>query len=124
VQAYAEFSPAGRLHLRSYYVYADRRSDDAGYVYKYGPQYARHLARLSVSLDFPFFSAEHSITYKKRPGRDGWVLVHSGLSFPFGPGRNWRLLLRVANLLNTEYQEIEGIPQPGRWAEAGMCFEW
>jgi outer membrane receptor protein involved in Fe transport len=34
------------------------------------------------------------------------------------------LFLDVTNLCNVEYQEIEGIPQPGRWVEGGFRLEW
>jgi outer membrane receptor protein involved in Fe transport len=38
--------------------------------------------------------------------------------------KNLRLFVDASNLLNVEYQEIEGIPEPGRWIEGGLRFEW
>jgi iron complex outermembrane receptor protein len=32
--------------------------------------------------------------------------------------------LRIDNFSNTEYSEVGGVPQPGRWVKAGLRLEW
>jgi len=34
------------------------------------------------------------------------------------------LFCSVSNLFNSEYQDIEGVPRPGRWIEAGCEVSW
>ena len=63
-----------------------------------------------------------SLTYKKKPVRHGWLLLNTRLSYDLN--KTSQFFVEISNLLNVEYQEIEGIPQPGRWTEAGMRFEW
>ncbi|MFH1414254.1 MAG: TonB-dependent receptor, partial [Candidatus Omnitrophota bacterium] len=62
------------------------------------------------------------LTYKKKPSRDGWLLVSTRLAYDFN--KNFQIFLKGTNLFNVEYQEIEGIPQPGRNLEAGLRFSW
>jgi hypothetical protein len=32
--------------------------------------------------------------------------------------------LKIDNLSNTEYSEVAGVLQPGRWVKSGFKFEW
>lgn len=109
--------------LDSNYTYIDKRINDRGYLYKYGPNYIQHLINTTFSLNLPFGVLDHiGFTYKKKPNRDGWLLLNTRLSYNLN--KNSQIFLNISNLLNVEYQEIEGIPQPGRWAEAGLRFQW
>jgi len=110
------------LGLEANYSYADKRIDSQGYFYKYGPNYARHLVNTVFNLSLPFGKQEIGFNYKKRPGRRGWLLVNCGLNYDLNPGA--RVFLHMENVLNVEYQDIEGIPQPGRYIEAGVRLNW
>ncbi|MFH1640675.1 MAG: TonB-dependent receptor [Candidatus Omnitrophota bacterium] len=104
------------------YTYIDKRIDDGGYIYKYGQNYMRHLANATLSLSLPFGFQTLALTYKKKPARDGWFLLSAG--FTYNLNKSCHIFLNITNLLNVEYQEIEGIPQPGRWIGSGIRFEW
>ena len=110
------------LSLDANYSYADKKIDNQGYMYKYGPNYARHLANAVFNLDLFFGRQEFGFNYKKRPGRRGWLLFNSGLNWDLN--ENTRVFLRGENIFNVEYQDIEGIPQPGRYIEAGLKLKW
>lgn len=110
------------LTLDSNYTYIDKRINDQGYLYKYGPNYIKHLINTALSFNLPFGIQVVELTYKKKPVRDGWFLLNARLSYHLN--KNSQIFLRTTNLLNTEYQEIEGIPQPGRWTEAGLRLDW
>jgi len=71
---------------------------------------------------FPFGRQEIGFNYKKRPGRRGWLLVDTG--FNYNLNRNAKAFLHMENILNVEYQDIAGIPQPGRYIEAGFRLNW
>jgi outer membrane receptor protein involved in Fe transport len=70
----------------------------------------------------PFGVQTIGFTYKKKPLRDGWFILNTGFSYNLN--KNSQIFFKITNLLNVEYQEIEGIPQPGRWIESGLRFEW
>lgn len=104
------------------YTYTDKAINSQGYLYKYGPNYARHLVNTVFNLDLPFGQQEIGFNYKKQPGRRGWLLLNAGLSYNLN--KNSKLFLSSTNILNVEYQDIEGIPQPGRYIQAGLRLAW
>ncbi|MDD5505203.1 MAG: TonB-dependent receptor [Candidatus Omnitrophica bacterium] len=110
------------LSLDGNYTYVDKSIDNQGYLYKYGPNYARHLVNSVFNFNLPFGRQEIRFTYKKRPGRRGWLLMNSG--FNYNLNSNAKVFLRAENILNVEYQDIAGVPQPGRYIEAGLRFQW
>lgn len=141
IENYLTFPITQNLILDSNYTYIDKRIDSQGYLYKYGTNYIRHIVNTILTFNLPFGKQTIGLTYKKKPNRDGWLLLSAGLSYNLNPVRNTKttkegskisngvnknaqIFLKITNLLNVEYQEIEGIPQPGRWIEAGMRFEW
>jgi iron complex outermembrane receptor protein len=106
----------------SNYTYINKYIDDNDYLYKYGPNYIKHLINTAFSFNLPFGMQTIGLTYKKKPHRDGWFLLNTHLGYNLN--KKSQIFLNVTNLLNVEYQEIEGIPQPGRWIEAGVGLEW
>ncbi|MBL7131614.1 MAG: TonB-dependent receptor [Candidatus Omnitrophica bacterium] len=139
IESYLRLEISQNLILDSNYTYIDKRIDDQGHVYKYGPNYIRHLVNTIFTFNLPFGVQTIGLTYKKKPNRNGWPLLNTCFSYNLYPARkklpnramlsngvnkNSQIFLRITNLLNIEYQEIEGIPQPGRWVEAGVRLEW
>ena len=122
VENYAKVDINKRVHVEANYTYIGKHIDEQGLLYKYGPNYAAHLFNAFLTFQFPFGNQGVGITYKKKPHRRGWALFGADLNRNLT--RHCRLFLKVQNLLNVEYQEIEGIPQPGRAIEAGLRFEW
>jgi outer membrane receptor protein involved in Fe transport len=110
------------LNLDANYTYTDKAIDNQGYLYKYGPNYARHLVNAVFSFDLPFGSQEIGLNFKKRPGRAGWFLLNAGLSYNLN--KNSKIFLSSTNILNVEYQDIAGIPQSGRYIQAGLRLSW
>lgn len=110
------------IDLDSNYTYVNKRINDQGYLYKYGPNYINHLVNTTLNFNLSFGQQSIGATYKKKPARRGWFLLNP--AFSYNLNKNSRIFLKITNILNVEYQEIEGIPQPGRWAEAGLRFDW
>ena len=104
------------------YTFIDKHLKGRGWLYKYGPDYAAHLFKSFLEFDLSLFSSSMELEYKKQPGRNGWFLLN--LSVWRQLNKHTRIFCKIGNLLNVEYQDIEGIPSPGRWAEAGVRLEW
>lgn len=110
------------LSFDANYAYTDKDIDNQGYQYKYGPNYAQHLINTVFNFHTPIGQQEIGFTYKKRPARNGWLLMNAGLNY--NVNRNSKIFINSTNILNVEYQDIAGIPQAGRYYEAGVRFEW
>jgi len=111
-----------KINLSANYAYTNRSKNDNGYIYKYGENYARHLVNLVSFFKLDFGTQEIGFTYKKTPGRNGWFLMHARLSYDLN--KHSEFFFSATNIFNVEYQEIEGIPSPGRWVEGGLRFKW
>ncbi|MDD2928034.1 MAG: TonB-dependent receptor [Candidatus Omnitrophica bacterium] len=108
--------------VNSNYTYINKSANKAGYLFKYGENYSRHLWNSELKLKLPFGSQSMGFTYKQKPGRSGWFLLNARANFRLN--KDMSLFLSGTNLLNVGYQEIEGIPQPGRWVGSGFKLEW
>jgi iron complex outermembrane receptor protein len=122
IENYFRLDIKQNLALDANYTYINKDANGQGYLYKYGPNHIRHLINIALAFNLPFGTQSIGFTYKKKPGRDGWLLINANLSYRMN--KNLRLFVDASNLLNVEYQEIEGIPEPGRWIEGGLRFEW
>lgn len=104
------------------YAYTLRVDREAGVIYKYGPGYTRHLSNAVVDLFLPFGTQTFVVKYTKKPSRDPWVIFDMILRRRLNARTS--LFCSVSNLFNSEYQDIEGVPRPGRWIEAGCEVSW
>lgn len=110
------------LNFDARYSYTNKNINNQGYQYKYGPNYAQHLVSTVFGFNLPFGQQEIGFTYKKRPTRNGWLLMNAGLNYNLN--KNLKIFLNSTNILNVEYQDIAGIPQSGRYLETGFRLEW
>mgnify|MGYP001176829630 CR=1 FL=1 len=116
-----------KLRLNNYakvsanYTFTDRSSKE-GLIYKYGAYYTKHLFNLSLITDSPRLNNVLGFTYKKKPGRDGWFIADC--NFSYMAVKNLKVELNISNIFNVEYQEVEGIPQPGRLVEVVFKYDW
>lgn len=110
------------ISLDSYYTYINKYTYEQGLTYKYGPNFIKHLFNTVFSFKLPFGTQSIAMIYKKKLGRGGWFLLDARLAYSLN--KHSRIFLNANNLLDIEYEEIAGIPQPGRWVEGGLRFDW
>lgn len=122
IENYLKLEISRYLKMEANYAYINKHSNGKGYLYKYGPNYARHLFNNLFEFDLPFGVQTIGYTYKKKASRGGWSLLHLALSYDIN--KKSRVFLKITNLLDKKYQEIAGVPQPGRWIEGGLRFKW
>ena len=93
--------------------------------------YLRHQFRTSVDLSFAIIHIHLSAVYRYREGRyvdadglavpyGGVLLVDARVAYPVGPAT---LYLEGHNLLDTQWRDHGGTPQPGRTVMAGVRLE-
>jgi iron complex outermembrane receptor protein len=106
-------------HVGAAYGYLDSRiSHDSVYAAKYSNNYPRHQISGSVVATLPFsLSGSMDVVYKVKVSGDSYILLDARLTKQIG-----RIVLNVSgtNLLNQSYEEIVGVPLPGRWLWAGF----
>ncbi len=104
------------------YAYTDVNNRDAGLLYKYGYSYTRHAVSVEVLFSLAGYEAGIASTYVKKPARRGWLESNLSLERKLRCGVS--VFGRVSNLFNVEYQDIAGVPSPGRQMEGGLRLEW
>jgi outer membrane cobalamin receptor len=60
--------------------------------------------------------------YTRRPEKDGFWFLDGVLTYRWMPG--WSVYAKMTNALNVAYEEIPGVPLPGRWLWAGAAVEF
>ena len=119
---YAGYTLNDNISTSINYTYTDRRAGDQGLLFKYGPNYAEHLLNDVWTIRLPFGVQTAGLTYKKKPGRGGFCVFN--LKFGCDLTKDAGVYLKLSNLFDKKYEEIAGIPQPGRWIEGGIRVAW
>ena len=122
IETYLRLRAGGNLELESNYTFVSKDTHESGLLYKYGQNFASHLANAVMKLRMPFVTGTCGLSYKKKPGRGGWFVLQTGFSRRLGGAGE--IFCDLDNLLGKEYEEIPGIEQPGRNVRAGLRFEW
>ena len=101
--------------LSGTYTFLDSRVDRGNvFASKYAFTHPKHQILLDISGIVPGarFGYFASAVYKRKPGAAGYTLLDAKVSKELAPVT---LSLQGTNLLNLGYQEIPGVPLPGRW---------
>ncbi len=113
----------GILHFKAIYSYLKAISEmPSGYQSKYALRYPEHLFSLETTF-VTIFSLRTNLSgiYKKRYQESGYFLLNSRVSKKIG---FTTIYLDGLNLLNTKYEEILGVPQPGCWLGIGVNWSY
>jgi len=121
INLYADHNFLDSIGLRLDYTYIDKRSKDS-FSYKYGPDHSRHLVGLGFFFDNILGHQAIRYMYKRKPARSGWSMIDLYWGKPFG--EHLEVFFDIQNALNTDYEEIVGVPAPGRILKAGLDIKW
>jgi iron complex outermembrane receptor protein len=104
--------------IKADYLYLDSHIDRGNsYRTKYSLNHPRHILSASVYLHLPArIDASMTGTWKKRM-EEAYTLIDIGVRKEFNPVN---IYIKAQNILNTRYEEILGVPQPGRWIWGGI----
>ncbi len=104
--------------------YAYTHSDferEFNYLSKYVFTHPVHQFVFETNYTLPFqVRSSTAISLKKRRDRKSYVVMNMNISKKF---KNTLFFVGIMNLFNERYQEIFGVPAPGRWFESGIKFE-
>ncbi|MHB8094096.1 MAG: TonB-dependent receptor plug domain-containing protein [Candidatus Aminicenantales bacterium] len=110
-----------RLGLKqSWMTAADRGSD---LTYKYGFRYPRSQGAILLDAGpIRGLNVNLRLSHKKRVGQSAYAVLDAGASFRVG--EKLSLYFNASNLLDADYQDIPGVPLPGRWLSGGIKLDW
>ncbi len=102
-----------QFHLSGYYTTMVRdQALSSSYESKYSSEMVRHHIKLSASLYWPWkISQNVFINFRKYEKKSAFIVVDAKWSRRFG---KWNFYLNLTNLSGTDYEEIVGVPMPGR----------
>jgi outer membrane cobalamin receptor len=75
-----------------------------------------------LNFNLPCGVQSLALTYKEKPDLGSWFLLSS--HFSCNIHKNAEIFLDITNVLDVEYEEIAGIPQPRRSFAGGIRFQW
>ncbi len=105
-------------NLKADYTYLSSNKTDLNITSRYILDYLKHDFSIHLNHILPF-NIEQSwvINYEDRITLDDNFTIDTKLSKNF---QHFNIFLKVSNLLNNIYEEIPGVPLPGRWIIGGI----
>ncbi len=113
IETALKMTPMKSLSVLFNYTFIE---SDTRRVSKY--DHLKHHSSVRISYELPFgVRTLTTATYKKRIAEEGYRLLDVRISKEFSLGE---IYVTGANILNRKYQEIKGVPMPGRWIQGGI----
>ncbi|MDD5259798.1 MAG: TonB-dependent receptor [bacterium] len=104
------------------YLYLNNHLAAIDYLSKYNTNYLKHSASIIFGYSLPWQIKNDWVAIYRKPSQlSPYTLFDLKISRQFTP--NWTAYLSGTNLLNSYYEDISGIPRPGRWLLAGIQYE-
>jgi vitamin B12 transporter len=119
------FSGIGLDKISFSYTYNSLAKKKTGLFSKYALDILKDRLSLYIVSSFWGNKLDWELSYSHRYCAETYFIGNlcisreiNGEDFIFQP------FLRIDNFSNTEYSEVGGVPQPGRWIKAGLRLEW
>ncbi len=121
----AGVSVGGRCRINSHlrlnygYTFIEKRNlKKSRYISKYGFNVLRHNLSLIALIKWSrIINQSLILQIKNRDSDNSYVILDSKFSFTL---RNFKTFIEFSNILNVFYEEIPGVPMPGRALMAGI----
>ena len=116
--------PVSKISLGYSYLYSEQ--SQGGLISKYALDYLKHQFCSELSINLPFKAIQTiKLSYEERINQGDYFLLDSRISKRIErDGFALEFFVEATNLLNISYQEIGGVPMPGRWTQGGVKVEF
>ena len=120
-----EFDESSAFSLVSIgYAYLNSDKVEDNLQSKYVMDYLRHQVSVGLNRSLPFNIRQTlKLSYEDRVNGDNYFLLDTRFSKEFERS-GIEIFVKGTNLLDTSYQEVGGVPMPGRWILGGMKIEF
>ena len=109
-------------HISLGYTCLDADRDESSLQSKYVMNYLEHQVSCTVNHSLPAKIRQvWKLNYAKRVNGNSYFLLATRLVKKFGDSE---IFIDGTNLFNTSYEEVGGVPMPGRWIKVGIKIEF
>lgn len=106
------------------YAYLNSYGPEDSLQSKYVFDYLRHQVSLGLKRSLPFkIHQTWKLSYEDRVSGDNYFLLDTRISKQL-EGRNIEIFIDGTNLFNASFEEVGGVPMPGRWILGGLKIEF
>ncbi len=103
-----------------HYAYLDSKLSSGSFISKYVLDHLRHQLITEISQSFiPGFSANWLFRYEARVNQKAYFITDIKLAYKL---QNFTINASAENLFNIPYQDMSGLPLPGRWIKTGVAY--
>jgi len=107
------------------YSYIDADKKAAGFFSKYALDILKHQFILDGYSVFLGLNVNCQLSYNKRYYGETYFIGNLYLGKKFiKKDFNFEPFVKIDNFSDTEYSEVSGVMQPGRWFKTGLKLEW
>jgi len=107
------------------YTYMEANKDNSGFLSKYGLDILRHQLMLNIKHGFRGAKIDWWASYNKRKFGETYFIGDVSLSKAFESDKTIiEPFIKIDNFTDTDYSEVAGVIQPGRWIQGGVKIKW
>jgi iron complex outermembrane receptor protein len=123
IEVETKIRPADWANLSMSYTFLDSDVSITGdYLSRYALNHPKHQFTSGLELKLPYDITQSTyVCFKDRENRDQYTItdVHVSKDIPWG-----MIFVDATNVFDIEYEDLPGIPQPGRWVTGGVRVEF
>ena len=107
------------------YTYMEANRNNSGFLSKYALDILKHQLMLNLNRNVLGIKIDWHMSYNERKFGETYFVGDLCVSKVFENKNNsMEPFLKIDNFTDTEYSEISGVTQPGRWTQAGIRLKW
>lgn len=106
------------------YTYMEKDKKATGFFSKYALDILKHQFILSLKQQFLGLNLDWQLSYNERYYGETYFVGNLYISKKIRKGFILEPFIKIDNFTDTQYSEIAGVLQPGRWIKIGTRFEW
>ena len=107
------------------YTYMEADKEDLGLLSKYSLDILKHQLMLNLAHDIYGIKINWQLSYNERKYGETYFIGNISMVKVFQKNLiSLEPFIKIDNFTDTEYSEIAGVIQPGRWTQAGIKIKW
>jgi len=107
------------------YTYMEANRDSSGFLSKYALDILKHQLMLNLDHNIEGVEIGWRLSYNKRKFGETYFVGDVSFSKVFENKKTTiEPFIKIDNFTDTDYNEVAGIIQPGRWIQSGLKIKW
>jgi len=107
------------------YTYMEANRDSSGFLSKYALDILKHQLMLNLDYNIEGIEIGWRLSYNKRKFGETYFVGDVLFSKAFENKKTTiEPFIKIDNFTDTDYNEVAGVIQPGRWIQSGLKIKW